>query len=114
MGLSLSSIVRGARNLGASTLSPLGSLAGQGLRAGSAAISELTPDLPAPPPPLDLSPIVAALRGPQTASPTIDQARLRLEQSDALRRKRGRRASILTGPEGVGATPIGQRTLIGT
>jgi hypothetical protein len=93
---------------------PLGALAGQGLSATSAAIQELTPEIPPLPEiaPPDLSPLVAALRG--NAPPTIDQARLRMEQSDATRRRRGRRASILTGPEGVAATPVGQRTLIGT
>ena len=43
----------------------------------------------------------------------IDEARRRSEQSDAMRRRRGRRASILTGDTGVGYTPISQRSLIG-
>lgn len=94
--------------------SPLGSLAGQGLGAlggggkgffGGALMKALA-QAPAAPvaPAVDLRP------------PTIDQARLRREQSDAFLRKRGRRASILTGPDGVApsATPLGVRTLIGT
>ena len=48
---------------------------------------------------------------PQT--PSIDEARRRAEQSDAMRRRRGRRASILTGDTGVGYTPVSQRSLIG-
>lgn len=48
---------------------------------------------------------------PQT--PTLDEARRRAEQADAQRRKRGRRASILTGETGVGFTPVSQRTLLG-
>ena len=55
-----------------------------------------------------------SLRSGQPQTPTLDEARRRAEQSDALRRKRGRRASILTGDSGVGPTPISQRTLIGS
>lgn len=56
------------------------------------------PPPPAPPPPV----------------PTIDKARERIDQQDALTRKRGARASVLTGPDGVGATPVGTKTLIGS
>lgn len=69
------------------------------------------PEMPgAPKSPSDpLSKAIAA--GP----PTIDEARLRAQEADAFRRKRGRRASILTGPEGVGPTQaVAQKTLIGT
>jgi len=46
--------------------------------------------------------------------PTIDNARARQQSDDALRRKRGRQASVLTGPEGVGSSPVGTKTLIGS
>lgn len=57
---------------------------------------------------------LASLRRDTPQTPTIDEARRRAEQADAQRRKRGRRASILTGDTGVGATPISQRTLLGS
>lgn len=57
---------------------------------------------------------LAALKRDAPQTPTIDEARRRAEQADAQRRKKGRRASILTGNEGVGATPISQRTLLGS
>jgi hypothetical protein len=60
-----------------------------------------TPDIklpPAPPPP-----------------PTVDDARQAAESRDQMLRRRGRGASILTGPEGVG-TPAStsKTTLIGS
>lgn len=59
---------------------------------------------PAPPPPPPPPPPV----------PTIDKARQGRDQADLLARRRGARASVLTGPEGVGATPVGVKTLIGS
>lgn len=56
------------------------------------------PPPPPPPPPV----------------PTTDQARLRAEQSNALARKRGRAASVLTGPTGVDTPPTSKPTLIGS
>lgn len=53
------------------------------------------------------------LRKGSSGTPSIDEARRRAEQSDAARRRRGRSATLLTGPTGVGATPVSQRTLIG-
>lgn len=58
------------------------------------------PQLPPPPKP--------------PAVPTIDQARIRQEASDAQLRKRGARQSVLTGPEGVGNTPVQVKSLIGS
>jgi hypothetical protein len=55
-----------------------------------------------------------SLRKSSTGTPSIDEARRRAERSDAMRRRRGRGATLLTGPRGVGATPVSQRTLIGT
>ena len=55
-----------------------------------------------------------SLRKSSTGSPSIDEARRRAERSDAMRRRRGRSATLLTGPRGVGFTPVSQRTLIGT
>lgn len=50
----------------------------------------------------------------QSPSAQFDIARRRSEQQDVFRRRKGRRASVLTGDTGVGFTPIGQRTLIGS
>jgi hypothetical protein len=58
-----------------------------------------TPTPPAPPPP----------------APTIDEARRRREQTDAMSRKRGRQASVFTGPDGVqGPQPVATKTLVGS
>lgn len=54
------------------------------------------------------------LRTGTSGPPTIDEARRRSEAANAARRRRGRQASILTGPTGVGSTPISQRSLIGS
>lgn len=61
-------------------------------------------DVPPPPPPPSAPP----------PTPTMDEARARRQAEDAARRKRGRAASVLTGPEGVGATPVAAKTLIGS
>jgi len=39
---------------------------------------------------------------------------MRQQSADDVRRRRGRRASVLTGAEGVDDTPTGSRTLIGS
>jgi len=57
-----------------------------------------TPAAPPPPPP----------------APTIDEAARRRQAADAMSRKRGQAASVLTGPEGVGPTPVQTKTLIGS
>lgn len=41
-------------------------------------------------------------------------ARQRREQQDAANRKRGYQASVFTGPEGVGPSPVSTKTLIGS
>lgn len=61
-------------------------------------------DKPESPPPVPPPPPV----------PTIDDAKLRAQSADEARRRRGRRASVLTGDEGVGDTPTSSRTLIGS
>jgi hypothetical protein len=55
-----------------------------------------------------------SLRKSSTGTPSIDEARRRAERSDVMRRRRGRGATLLTGPTGVGQTPVSQRSLIGT
>jgi len=60
-----------------------------------------TPDPPPPPP-------------PPAPVPTLDEAKMRQQSADDVRRRRGRRASVLTGDEGVSDTPTTTRTLIGS
>lgn len=67
-----------------------------GLLGGGQAVQAPAP--PAPPPPV----------------PTIDQARQRRDAADMAAKKKGQAASVLTGPEGVGATPLQTKTLIGS
>ena len=62
-----------------------------------------SPNVQAPPPPPPPPPV-----------PTIDKAAERRQAADALARKKGHAASVLTGPEGVGATPLQTKTLIGS
>lgn len=50
---------------------------------------------------------------PPPGVPTIDDAAENQSQRDAMRRRRGRAASILTSPTGVGSTPVGSKTLLG-
>lgn len=45
--------------------------------------------------------------------PTIDDARVKQDQADQARRRRGRAASIYTSATGVGPTPVGKQTLAG-
>lgn len=50
----------------------------------------------------------------QKQTPTIDESRARVETRDEMLRKRGRRATILTGPGGVqNAGNVQRKTLIG-
>jgi len=62
------------------------------------------PKMPPPPAPPPAAPL----------PPSIDEARRRRQAQDAAARRQGRQASILTGPEGVGSTPVATRTLIGS
>jgi len=57
------------------------------------------PDSPPPPPPLP--PV-----------PTLDESKMRQQSADEARRRKGRRASVLTG-EGV-EEPSAKKTLIGS
>lgn len=110
MGL-LSSIRRTFKKAVKSVIKPI-------RRSVQSVVSLLVPNVPEAPriemPQQDTSAIDALTKAIAAGPPGIDKARLRLEQSDSIRRKRGRRASILTGATGVGSTPIGQRTLIGS
>ena len=102
MGFSIKKITKAFTN-------PLGSLIGQAGDAVGGALKSLVPEmpeLPAPPP-------IAPLPPPDVAV-AADRARLMRQQEDAQRRKRGRQSTVLTGPEGVGATPIGMKTLVGS
>lgn len=60
----------------------------------------------APPPPQIMQQEVAP-------PPTTDEARLAAESRDEMLRKRGRRSTILTGPEGAAAGQTRTTTLIG-
>lgn len=59
------------------------------------------PPPPAPPPAPDI-----------TAA--ADRARVERESADVQRRKRGRSSTVITGPGGVGDTPTGRKTLVGS
>lgn len=50
---------------------------------------------------------------PPGPPPTIDEAAESQQASDEARRRRGRAASILTSPTGVGSTPVGTKSLLG-
>lgn len=60
---------------------------------------------PTPPPPPPAPPVVTA---------AADRVRMERESKDVQNRKRGRASTVVTGPEGVGATPIGMKTLVGS
>lgn len=62
-----------------------------------------SPPPPPPPPPITPPPPV----------PTTDEASMRAESADALAKRRGRRASVLTGDTGV-EEPTKKKTLIGS
>jgi hypothetical protein len=67
------------------------------------------PQIPPPPPPPSMS---------QTKTPDLavaqDRVRRQREQADAMAKRRGRASTVVTGPEGVGATPVGMKTLVGS
>lgn len=56
------------------------------------------PKMPPPPPP----------------PPQIDEATERTKEQDAARRRRGYSATVLTSPTGVGTSPVGTKTLLGS
>lgn len=56
-----------------------------------------------PPPPAPPAPV-----------PTVDDARKRRESMDAQTRKRGYASTVVTGADGVGATPVQAKTLFGS
>lgn len=63
-----------------------------------------TPKIPAPPPVPAPAPV-----------PTIDDAAVSQRQQDALLKRRGRAATILTGPQGdLSAPPVSAKTLLGS
>lgn len=62
------------------------------------------PNIPAPPPPPPPPPPV----------PTVDDARLAAETRDQMLKRRGRRTTILTGPEGAATPTTGKTTLLGS
>jgi hypothetical protein len=65
------------------------------------------PNIPPPPVPPKSPP-------PPDITAAADRARQQREAQDATRRKRGRSSTVYTGPEGVGATPLGIKTLVGS
>lgn len=69
-------------------------------------VKELFPKAPSAPPPPPVPP----------PAPDITTAaeRARREAADAQGRKRGRASTVVTGPGGVGATPLGMKTLVGS
>jgi hypothetical protein len=71
------------------------------------------PDIPKPPAPPQVTPTLPSAPLPTKAA-AEDRARVAREQMDATRRKRGRASSVVTGPEGVGATPVGVKSLVGS
>lgn len=75
----------------------IGALLGGGAAVYSA--SQGTPDIPQPEAP--------------SKPPTIDDAAKRQAEQDRLRRRRGRAASILTGPQGAGTPSTATKTLLG-
>jgi hypothetical protein len=69
---------------------PLGSIFG----------AQKAPAMPAPPP-------------PPAPPPSIDDASERQSRADAARRRRGRAATVLTSPAGVGEQAAATKTLLG-
>jgi hypothetical protein len=84
-------------------------------RGAQEAVASLIPmpDIPAPPAPPTVTPVSPSAPLPTKAA-AEDRARVAREQMDATRRKRGRASSVVTGPEGVGATPVGVKSLVGS
>lgn len=68
------------------------------------------PNVPPPPAP---PPMASMPEAPDVAA-AADRARGEREARDAQSKKRGRRSTVVTGPEGVGATPLGRKTLVGS
>lgn len=97
------------KKIGKAFTNPLSSLLGQAGEVVGGVVKSMVPDMPEMPAP----PPVAPLPPPDVAV-AADRARLMRQQEDAQRRKRGRQSTVLTGPEGVGATPIGMKTLVGS
>ena len=73
-------------------------------------VAGLNPPVPIPPAP------PTALPAAPNAASALDRLRANREAADSAGRKRGRAASIFTGPEGVApnATPLGFKTLVGS
>lgn len=88
---------------------PFGSLISQGADLVGETIKGLVPEMPQMP-----APPTAAPPPPPDVAVAADRARLMRQQEDAQRRKRGRASTVLTGPEGVGSTPVGVKTLVGS
>lgn len=68
------------------------------------------PEIPKPPKP----PAIAASQSASVGTATANTARAQQDALDAQRRKRGLASNVYTGREGVGATPVGTRTLVGS
>lgn len=51
---------------------------------------------------------------PPPPPPTVDDARGEMEAKDAARRRRGMAATVLSGKQGVGSSPTGTKTLLGS
>lgn len=75
---------------------------------GSKESNALKPPVPPAPP------TQADLGIPPDVVAAADRARQNREAADAAARKRGRRATVVTGNEGVGASPLGVKTLVGS
>ncbi len=86
-------------------------LTSQASAAAEGVTKAIVPDMPVPPPPPP--PLTGATKAPDTAV-AADRARVAREMADSLAKKRGRRSTVLTGNEGVGATPLGFKTLVGS
>lgn len=69
---------------------------------------EITPKIPEPPA-LPAFPVQ-----PPDITVAADRARQQREAADAQSRKRGRLSTVRTGPEGVGSSPVGVKTLVGS
>lgn len=76
-------------------------------RAAKGIVSAVVPEPPAPP---------TQMPAPPNLATAADRVRANREAMDAANRKRGRAASVFTGPEGVApnATPLGFKTLVGS
>lgn len=61
---------------------------------------------------LGLQPSMPKMELPPPA-PTVDQARMAAETRDQMLRRRGRRSTVLTGPEGAAAPETQRTTLLG-